>query len=59
MKNLFVAFMLFLNTLPIIAAPRDDTETGWGLGGGLLFWGIFIIWTIIELKAENKNKKNK
>ena len=45
---------MLLNILPIFAAPRYDRDSGTGLLGGLIFFIIFILWGIIELKNENK-----
>ena len=56
MKKLSVTLLFLLSILPSFAAPRDDTDTGLGLGGALLFFAIFIIWGIAELKNQDKNK---
>ena len=58
MKQFATIYLMFLNILPVFAAPRDDTDTGSGLGGALLFFAIFIIWGIAELKNQDKNKKD-
>lgn len=56
MKRLLSAFSFLMNILPSFAAPRDDTDAGGGLGGALLFFAIFILWGIAELKNQDKNK---
>lgn len=55
MKKLSSTLLFLLSILPSFAAPRDDTETGWGLGGTLLFFTVLIIWMIVSVKNENKN----
>ena len=56
MKKLLSTLLFLLNVLPSHAAPRDDTDAGWGLGGTLLFFAIIIIWGIASLKNQDKNK---
>lgn len=58
MKKLLTTLCLSLQTLPTFAYVRDDTDSGMGLLGGLIFWVIFIIFTIVSLKNEDKNKKH-
>ena len=54
MKKIFALSLSLMSALPALAYVRDDTETGWGLGGALLFFAIFIIWGIAELKNQDK-----
>ena len=54
MKKLLSTLLFLLNVLPSHAAPRDDTDTGLGLGGTMLFFTILIIWVICELKNQDK-----
>ena len=56
MKKLLTTLCLSLQTLPTFAYVRDDTDEGWGLGGTLLFFAIIIVWTIVSLKNQDKNK---
>ena len=56
MKKLFTTLLLLMNILPAFAYVRDDTDSGMGLIGGLIFWVIFIIFAIVSLKNEDKNK---
>ncbi len=56
MKQFATIYLMLLNIPLVFAAPRDDTDTGSGLGGALLFFAIFIIWGIAELKNQDKNK---
>ena len=58
MKKLLTTLCLSLQTLPTFAYVRDDTDSGMGLLGGLIFWVIFIIFAIVSLKNEEKNKKH-
>ena len=54
MKKLFALSLILMSTLPALAYVRDDTDTGWGLGGTILFFAILFIWMIIELKNQDK-----
>lgn len=56
MKKLFATCLMLMNILPAFAYVRDDTDEGWGLGGTLLFFAIIIVWTIVSLKNQDKNK---
>ena len=55
MKKIFFATLLLsLNIVPAFAYVRDDTDSGTGLLGGLIFLVIFIIGAIISLKNQDK-----
>lgn len=55
MKKTFLATLLLsLNIVPAFAYVRDDTDSGTGLLGGLIFFVIFIIGAIISLKNQDK-----
>lgn len=56
MKKLFATCLMLMNILPAFAYVRDDTDEGWGLGGTLLFFAIIIVWAIVSLKNQDKNK---
>ena len=53
-KKLATTLLLLLNILPALAYVRDDTDSGTGLLGGLIFFVIFIIGVIISLKNQDK-----
>lgn len=55
MKKLFIIPILLLNILPAFAYVRDDTNTGWGPIGTIIFFAILIIVFIAQLKnGDNK-----
>ena len=55
MKKIFVAtLLLLLNIVPAFAYVRDDTDSGWGVGGTILFFVILIIVFIVEMKNQDK-----
>ena len=54
MKKLFTTLLLLMNILPAFAYVRDDTDSGMGLLGGLIFWVIFIIFAIVSTKPKSK-----
>lgn len=54
MKKLSAILLLLFNVLPTFAAPRDDTDTGWGPIGTILFFAILIVVIIVELKNGDK-----
>ena len=55
MKKTFLATLLLsLNIVPAFAYVRDDTDSGWGVGGTILFFAILIIGAIISLKNQDK-----
>ena len=55
MKKIFFATLLLsLNIVPAFAYVRDETDSGLGVGGTILFFAILIIGAIISLKNQDK-----
>ena len=53
-KTVAATLLLLVNILPALAYVRDDTDSGWGAGGTILFFAILIIGAIIALKNQDK-----
>ena len=54
MKKILTLALILMSTLPALAYVRDDTDSGLGFGGTILFFAILFIWMIIELKNQDK-----
>ena len=54
MKKILIIFLLLLNILPTFAYVRDDTDSGLGAVGAIIFFAVFIIGVIAELKKSDK-----
>ena len=48
--------LLLLSTLSIYSAPRDDTDSGLGFGGTIIFFIILIVCIVVGLNNESKKK---